>query len=110
MDDVPSTLTPAKAAEALVAAAVRKHNTRYESTFLKAVRKAFHSLQFGQRPYNDGFVFIGQFSAGVVISFGALTYLIFTCGATGLNQSNPGIVKVVGGFVFPVGLVMYVSP
>jgi len=82
MDDVPSTLTPAKTAEVLVASAVYKHNTRYESTFLKA------------------------FSAGIMISFGALLSLVFTGGATALNQSNPGIVKVLGGFIFPVGLVM----
>ena len=41
-----------------------------------------------------------------MLSFGGLLYLILTGGATALNQSNPGLVKVLGGFVFPVGLVM----
>jgi len=33
---------------------------------------------------------------------------IISGGAAGLTASNPGIVKVLGGFVFPVGLVMIV--
>jgi hypothetical protein len=44
-----------------------------------------------------------------MISFGGLLSQILSGGAPGLNQTNPGIVKVLGGFVFPVGLTMSVD-
>jgi len=44
----------------------------------------------------------------VMLSFGALLNEVLSGGAAGLTESNPGIVKVLGGFVFPVGLVMIV--
>lgn len=49
-----------------------------------------------------------QFMAGAMLSFGGLLSEVIQGGAAGLNANNPGIVKVLGGFVFPVGLVMYV--
>ncbi|KAG1802746.1 putative formate/nitrite transporter [Suillus plorans] len=78
------TLTPAEVAVALVEQAVAKHNTRLDKTFFKAVL------------------------AGVMLSFGGLLDLIISGGSPGLTASNPGIVKVLGGLVFPVGLVMIV--
>ncbi|KAG1897996.1 putative formate/nitrite transporter [Suillus fuscotomentosus] len=78
------TLTPAEVAVALVEQAVAKHNTRLDKTFFKAVL------------------------AGVMLSFGGLLDLIISGGSPGLTTSNPGIVKVLGGLVFPVGLVMIV--
>ena len=45
--------------------------------------------------------------AGAMLSFGGLLSEVLQGGATGLTQSNPSIVKVLGGFVFPVGLVMF---
>lgn len=47
--------------------------------------------------------------AGAMLSFGGLLSEVIQGGAAGLTASNPGIVKVLGGFVFPVGLVMCVS-
>lgn len=44
-----------------------------------------------------------------MLSFGGLLSEIISGGAAGLTATNPGIVKILGGFVFPVGLVMYVS-
>lgn len=82
--DTSSTLKPAEVAVALVEQAVAKHNTRLDKTFLKA------------------------FLAGVMLSFGGLFDIIITGGSPSLTASNPGIVKVLGGFVFPVGLVMIV--
>ncbi|KAF9244936.1 putative formate/nitrite transporter [Melanogaster broomeanus] len=84
MADIPSTLKPAQTAVALVEMAVAKHNTRYDKTFLKAVL------------------------AGVMLSFGGLIDMIISGGSPGINSSNPGLLKVLGGFVFPVGLVMIV--
>ncbi|KIJ67929.1 hypothetical protein HYDPIDRAFT_83758 [Hydnomerulius pinastri MD-312] len=84
MSDVPSTLKPAQTAAALIEMAVVKHNTRYDKTFFKAVL------------------------AGVMLSFGGLFDIIISGGSPALSASNPGIVKVLGGFVFPVGLVMIV--
>ena len=49
-----------------------------------------------------------QFLAGVMLSFGGLLSELIQGGSPGLTASNPGLVKVMGGFVFPVGLVMYV--
>ncbi|KIM61797.1 hypothetical protein SCLCIDRAFT_1215622 [Scleroderma citrinum Foug A] len=80
----PSTLTPAEVSVALVKQAVERHNTRYDKTFFKAVL------------------------AGVMLSFGGLLDLIISGGSPSLNSANPGLVKVLGGFVFPVGLVMLV--
>lgn len=45
--------------------------------------------------------------AGVMLSFGGLLSEVLQGGAAGLTASDPGIVKVLGGFVFPVGLVMF---
>ncbi|KAI6026126.1 putative formate/nitrite transporter [Pisolithus microcarpus] len=82
--DPPSTLKPAEVAVDLIQQAVIKHNTRHDKTFFKAVL------------------------AGVMLSFGGLLDFIITGGSPSLTASNPGIVKVLGGFVFPVGLVMIV--
>ncbi|KAF9051227.1 Formate/nitrite transporter [Hymenopellis radicata] len=75
-----STLQPAQVARVMVQSAVSKHKDRYENTFFKAVL------------------------AGVMLSFGGLLSEIVTGGSTGLTQSNPGLVKVLGGFVFPIVL------
>ena len=45
--------------------------------------------------------------AGAMLSFGGLLSEVIQGGATGLTASNPSIIKVLGGFVFPVGLVMF---
>ncbi|KAI6046022.1 Formate/nitrite transporter-domain-containing protein [Pisolithus marmoratus] len=82
--DPPFTLKPAEVAVDLIQEAVTRHNTRYEQTFCKAVL------------------------AGVMLSFGGLFDFIITGGSPSLAASDPGIVKVLGGFVFPVGLVMIV--
>jgi formate/nitrite transporter FocA (FNT family) len=84
MADVPSTLNPAETAVVLIEMAVAKHNTRWDKTFFKAVL------------------------AGVMLSFGGLFDIIISGGSAGISASNPGLVKVLGGFVFPVGLVMIV--
>ncbi|KAH7888562.1 putative formate/nitrite transporter [Phlebopus sp. FC_14] len=84
MADAPSTLKPDQVAAALVESAVAKHNTRYDKTFFKAVL------------------------AGVMLSFGGLLNVILVGGSPALSSANPGLAKVLGGFVFPVGLVMIV--
>jgi formate/nitrite transporter FocA (FNT family) len=55
-----------------------------------------------------GDVTIAQFFAGVMLSYGGLLFEVLAGGASGLTTSDPGLVKILGGFVFPVGLVMYV--
>jgi formate/nitrite transporter FocA (FNT family) len=80
-----STLTPAQVASAMVAHGVAKHRTRLDRVLFKAVL------------------------AGVFLSFGGLLSEVVSGGAPGLTASNPGLVKVLGGFVFPVGLVMCVA-
>ncbi|KAF9049817.1 putative formate/nitrite transporter [Panaeolus papilionaceus] len=79
---VDSTLKPQEVAQLMVQYSVNKHRDRYESLFMKA------------------------FMAGAMLSFGGLLSEILQGGAAGLTASNPGIVKVLGGFVFPVGLVI----
>ncbi|KAF8265359.1 putative formate/nitrite transporter [Lactarius quietus] len=80
----PSTLKPEEVAIAMVEAAVVKHQTRIDMIFFKA------------------------FLAGAMLSFGGLLSEVLQGGAAGLTATNPGIVKILGGFVFPVGLVMIV--
>jgi len=80
----PSTLKPAQVAIAMVEHGVAKHKTRGDMIFFKA------------------------FLAGVMLSFGGLLSEIIQAGSAGINASNPGLVKVMGGAVFPVGLVMIV--
>jgi formate/nitrite transporter FocA (FNT family) len=41
-----------------------------------------------------------------MLSFGGLLSEIVSGGSPDMTKSNPGIVKILGGFVFPVGLVM----
>jgi formate/nitrite transporter len=84
VNDSSSTLRAAEVAQVLVKQAVSKHNDRYDKVFLKA------------------------FLAGVMLSYGGLLSEVLQGGATGLTASNPGITKVLGGFVFPAGLVMIV--
>ncbi|KAF5354963.1 hypothetical protein D9756_005369 [Leucocoprinus leucothites] len=82
MDSEPATLKPTQTAQRMVDYAVQKHRDRYESCFWKA------------------------FAAGVMLAFGNLLSQIISGGSPSLNQSNPGIVKILGGAVFPVGLIM----
>ncbi|KAH9485458.1 putative formate transporter [Psilocybe cubensis] len=82
--DTPSTMKPEEVAAFMVRAGVKKHQDRFAAVFLKA------------------------FMAGAMLSFGGLLSEVLQGGAGGLTSSNPGIVKVLGGFVFPVGLVMIV--
>ncbi|KAJ6625551.1 Formate/nitrite transporter [Mycena sp. CBHHK59/15] len=82
--DSSSTLRPAEVAAYFVKQGVAKHRDRYESVFIKSVL------------------------AGVMLSFGGLLSVVISGGSPGLTASNPGIVKILGGFVFPVGLVMIV--
>jgi hypothetical protein len=84
MSYTPSTLKPDEVAHAMVQLGIKKHKDRYENLFIKA------------------------FLAGAMLSFGGLLSEILSAGAAGLTATNPGIVKVLGGFVFPVGLVMIV--
>ncbi|KAF8574117.1 putative formate/nitrite transporter [Ramaria rubella] len=79
-----STLLPAEVARYMVEAGVTKHRTRADIMFLKA------------------------FIAGVYLSFGGLLSEVISGGSPSLTTANPGIVKILGGFVFPVGLVMIV--
>ncbi|TFK44787.1 Formate/nitrite transporter [Crucibulum laeve] len=82
--DTPSTMKPAEVAYAMIQHGISKHRDRYEVVFMKA------------------------FLAGAMLSFGGLLSEVLSGGAISLTTSNPGIVKILGGFVFPVGLVMIV--
>jgi formate/nitrite transporter FocA (FNT family) len=44
-----------------------------------------------------------------MLSFGNLLLQIVFGGATGLNESNPGIAKFLSGAVFPFGFIMCVE-
>jgi len=79
-----STLTPTEVAQYFVDAGIAKHRTRTDILFFKA------------------------FLAGIYLSFGNLLSEVLSGGSPSLNTSNPGLVKILGGFVFPVGLVMIV--
>ncbi|KAL0566336.1 hypothetical protein V5O48_015680 [Marasmius crinis-equi] len=81
MDNTPSTLKPPAVAATMIQIAVAKHKDRYESVFIKAI-------------------------AGVYLSFGGLIFEIMSGGATTLTKTDPGIIKVLAAFTFPVGLVM----
>jgi len=82
--DPPSTMSPAQVAAAMVQHGVSKHKTRLDAIFFKAVL------------------------AGIMLSFGGLLSTVLSGGSPGLTSSNPGIVHILAGFVFPVGLVMIV--
>ncbi|KAI0940636.1 hypothetical protein AcW1_003782 [Taiwanofungus camphoratus] len=82
--DPPSTLKPAQVAVAMVESGVLKHRTRADLVFFKAVL------------------------AGVMLSYGGLLSEIVGGGSAGINATNPGLVKLLSGAVFPVGLVMIV--
>ncbi|QRW16451.1 formate/nitrite transporter family protein [Rhizoctonia solani] len=80
-----ATLTPVQTAQKMFDLALAKNNQRADIVFFKAVlhRRAF-------------------------LSFGGLLHVIVSGGSAGITSSNPGLVKVLGGLVFPVGLVMIV--
>nr|GAT56781.1 formate/nitrite transporter [Mycena chlorophos] len=79
-----STLKPAEVAVYFVKSGIAKHNDRLESVFFKA------------------------FLAGVMLSFGGLLSEVAGGGSAGLTANNPGLAKLISGFVFPAGLVMIV--
>ncbi|TDL22609.1 putative formate/nitrite transporter [Rickenella mellea] len=79
-----STLSPAEVAVLMVEAGVIKHRSRFDVIFFKS------------------------FIAGAFLSFGGLLSEIIQGGSPGINASNPGLLKILGGLVFPVGLVMIV--
>jgi len=76
--------TPEEVAVMMVEAAVYKHRSRIDFVFGKAV------------------------VAGLLLSFGGLLSQVLGAGSPSLTASNPGLVKILSGFVFPVGLVMIV--
>jgi len=78
------TYTPEEVAAIMIESAVAKHRSRLDIVFGKAV------------------------TAGVMLSYGGLLSQVLGAGSTSLNVSNPGLVKILSGFVFPVGLVMIV--
>jgi len=49
-----------------------------------------------------------SFNAGIFLSFGGLLSIIVAGGSPTLTGTDPGLVKLLAGFVFPVGLVMIV--
>ncbi|KAF8681038.1 Formate nitrite transporter [Rhizoctonia solani] len=79
-----ATLTPVQTAQKMFDLALAKNNQRADIVFFKA------------------------FIAGAFLSFGGLLHVIVSGGSAGITSSNPGLVKVLGGLVFPVGLVMIV--
>ncbi|KAL0956521.1 hypothetical protein HGRIS_002662 [Hohenbuehelia grisea] len=79
-----STMQPAQVAAAMIEHGRMKHQDRFVAVFFKA------------------------FLAGAMLSFGGLLSEIISGGSAGINAQNPGLVKIMGGFVFPVGLVMIV--
>ncbi|KAF9269486.1 putative formate/nitrite transporter [Marasmius fiardii PR-910] len=80
--DPPSTLKPEQVAQVMVKQGVMKHRTRRDKIFFKAVL------------------------AGLMLSFGGLMNEIVNGGTPGLTQSNPALVRMLGGFVFPTGFVL----
>ncbi|CAE6423046.1 unnamed protein product [Rhizoctonia solani] len=79
-----ATLTPTQTAQRMFDLALAKNNQRADFVFFKA------------------------FIAGAFLSFGGLLHIIVSGGSAGLTSANPGLVKILGGLVFPVGLVMIV--
>ncbi|KAF7358700.1 putative formate/nitrite transporter [Mycena sanguinolenta] len=82
--NVQSTLKPGQVSVLMIEHAVIKHATRYDKIFFKA------------------------FLAGLMLSFGGLMNVLVNAGSTDLNASNPALVKILGGFVFPSGFVLIV--
>jgi len=78
------THTPEEVAVMMVESAVAKHRSRIDIVFGKAV------------------------VAGLLLSFGGLLAQVLGAGSPSLTASNPGLVRILSGFVFPVGLVMIV--
>jgi len=52
-------------------------------------------------------IFISAISGGCLLSFGAAASLIVTT-APWFQENAPGLIRLAGGLVFPVGLVMIV--
>lgn len=75
--------TPEEVSIIMVESAVAKHKSRYEVVFGKAV------------------------TAGLLLSFGNLLSQIMGASPS-LSMNNPGLLKVLSGFVFPMGIVMIV--
>ncbi|KAJ9110019.1 hypothetical protein QFC20_003093 [Naganishia adeliensis] len=76
-------LSPKQTAEALVESAVARHHTRVDVLFLKAVW------------------------GGILLSYGGFLEAVVG-GSPSANTNNPGLLRLVEGLVFPVGLTLIV--
>jgi len=79
----PQTLSPKQGAEAMVESGVTRHSQRIDVLFLKAVW------------------------AGIFLSYGGFLESVIG-GSPSANANNPGLLRLVEGLVFPVGLAMIV--
>lgn len=79
-----------------------------------AVAGALSPLQATQDLYNVGLhhltessqlAFIKNVAGGLLLSFGGLVSRIASAGSPQLEQSNPGLVRLLEGLFFPIGLV-----
>ncbi|KAK9446605.1 Formate/nitrite transporter-domain-containing protein [Limtongia smithiae] len=61
------------------------------------ISKAYQPLEY---------MLVRNFLGGALTSVGGMITLIVKGGCDGLNETNPGIVMLLGGLVFPVGLAM----
>jgi formate/nitrite transporter FocA (FNT family) len=104
MPYTPSTLPPAQVAEAIVAQGVAKHRTRIDRIFFKAVRPS--SMSSRSLDNTNVYASLTQVLAGIMLSFGGLMSQIVSDGSPQMTQNNPGLVMILSGFVFPVGLIM----
>lgn len=99
-DTIPSTLTPAEVAVKMIEHGVAKHRTRLDKVFFKSVRSTVLFCDSIDHTQSTKFI------AGAYLSFGGLLSEVIQGGSPDINTNNPGLLKVMGGFVFPVGLVM----
>lgn len=53
-------------------------------------------------------IFIGGFLAGILLSFGCVLSLLTGGDNAGLNKDFPGLVRLLSGAIFPVGLILIV--
>jgi len=79
----PQTLSPKQAAEAMVESGVTRHAQRIDVLFLKAIW------------------------GGIFLSYGGFFESVVG-GSSSANANNPGLLRLVEGLVFPVGLAMIV--
>jgi formate/nitrite transporter len=76
------------------------------SYYPDAIFNGLVSQSYQKRNRDSGSVFLSCVFGGVLLSFGCATFVMISGGSPNLQKENPGVHRLMGGLIFPIGLGM----